>query len=121
MIVAGTVDLCAFLTHPRSKINLAADDGMDALCLCLFVEPDSTIHNTVIGDGDRIHPQFLCAAYELLDPTRAVQQTVFGMHMQMGKGHSVPPFPSFHPHHRRGFDMQKFSQISWYAVSSSSI
>ena len=92
MIVSGSVHLRTFLSHARCQIDLTADDRVNPLRLCLLIESDSTIHDTVIGDGNRIHPKFLCASDQLLDTACAIKQTVFRMHMQMGKGHSVPPF-----------------------------
>ena len=122
MIVSGSVHLRTFLSHARCQIDLTADDRVNPLRLCLLIESDRTIHDTVIGDGNRIHPKFLCASDQLLDTARAVQQTVFRMHMQMSKGHSVPPFLSVPlPGYEEGDVLQNFSQISRYADSNSFI
>ena len=92
MIVACTIHLRTFLPMPRCKIDLASNDGMNALCLCFLIKSDSAVHHTVISNGNRIHPEFFRTSDELLDSAGSVEQTVLGMHMQMGKGHSFPPF-----------------------------
>ena len=92
MIIACSVHLGTFLPHPRRKIDLTADDGVNTLGLCLLIKSYGTVHNAVVGNGDRIHPKFLRAPDEFLDPTRAIQQTILRMHVEMGKGHSLPPF-----------------------------
>ena len=92
MVVACAVHLRALLPHTRREIDLAANDGMDALRLCFLIESDSTVHNAVVGHSDCVHAELLRTPNELLDPTRAVQQTVLGMHVQMCKGHASPPF-----------------------------
>ena len=94
MIIALAIHLCAFLPHTRCEVDLASDNGMDPLCLCLFIESNHTVHDAVIGHSDRIHPEFFRAAHKLLDPTCAVQQTVFRVHMEMSKCHRFPPFRS---------------------------
>ena len=122
MIVSGTIHLCTFLALPRGKIDLTADDGMNALRLCLLIKPDSTIHHAVIGHSDRIHPELFRAPDQFFDAARTIKQAVFRMHMQVGKGHSAPPSRLFvNSHYTLVADAQNFSQISWYAVSSSSI
>ena len=70
------------------RIDLAADDGLDALLFALFVELHAAEHDAVVRDGQRLHAQFLGAGDELVDARSAVQQTVFGMYVKMGVAHS---------------------------------
>ena len=85
MIVACAVNLRTFLPHAGCQIDLTANDGMNALCLCLFIKSDCTIHDTMIGHGNSVHTKFFRTPYKFLDPTRTVEQTVLRMDVQMGK------------------------------------
>ena len=72
-------------------IYLAADDRMDALGLAGPIEVDGAVHNAVVRDGHSRLPQLLHQLRQVPDAARTVQQTVFRVDMQMGKGHITPP------------------------------
>ena len=65
----------------RRDIDLAADNGMDALLLTGAVKVDHAVHDAVVGDGKRRKPLPLGGRGYLADTAGAVQQTVFGMDM----------------------------------------
>ena len=75
-------------------IDLAADDGADALLFALLVEIDDAVHHAVVGDGDGRLSQLPGALHQSLDAAGAVQQAVFAVDVQMDKiGHGgSPPF-----------------------------
>ena len=74
-------------------IDLAADDGADALLFALLVEIDDAVHDTVIGDGDGGLAQGLGALDQPLDAAGAIEEAVFAVDVQMDKiGHGVPPW-----------------------------
>ena len=70
------------------RVDLAADDGLDALLFALFVELHAAEHDAVVRDSQRLHAQFLGAGDELVDARGAVQQAVFGMYVKMGVTHA---------------------------------
>ena len=69
---------------------------MDARRLGGLIEINDAKHVAVVGDGQALHAQFLAARHQLVDAGRAVQQAIFGMHMQMGKiqGYVLPSWES---------------------------
>ena len=69
----------------RRDIDLAADNGMDALLLTGAVKVDHAVHDAVVGDGKRRKPLPLGGRGYLADTAGTVQQAVFGMNMQMRK------------------------------------
>ena len=74
-------------------IDLAADDGADALLFALLVEIDDAVHDTMIGDGDGGLAQGLGALDQPLDAAGAIEEAVFAVDVQMDKiGHGVPPW-----------------------------
>ena len=70
-------------------IDLAADDGLDALGLARAVEVDRAVHHAVVGHGDRRLPQLADALGQPLDAARAVKKAVFRMNVQMCKRHDA--------------------------------
>ena len=68
-------------TAARRNINLAADNGPDALFPALLIKIDGAIHDAMIGNGQGIKAQLLRPAYQLGDPRRTIQQTVTRMNM----------------------------------------
>ena len=76
-----------------SDIDLAADDGLDALGLARAVKVDRAVHHAVVRDGDRRLPQLADALGKPLDAAGAVKQAVFRMNVQMGERHDG--FPLF--------------------------
>ena len=87
MIIAHAIDFAVFLTRARCDVDLAADDGLDALFLCFFIKIDDAIHRTVVSDGNAVHAKLFCRLDEFLDAARAVKQRKFCMDMKMGKWH----------------------------------
>ena len=85
------VDLLKAGAAPGGHIDLAADDGLDALRLAGPVKVDDAVHNTVVRDGTGGLAHRLHHPRQLLDHAEAVQQAELRMHMQMGEGHRPPP------------------------------
>ena len=82
-IVARTRRL---LIHIRCDVNLAADDRMECPRFFGFlIKFDDAVHRAVIRDGDGIHPLFGAGIHQIVDARRAVEQTVLGMNVKMGK------------------------------------
>jgi len=79
-------------------IDLAADDGLHARLAAGAVKRHRAVHDAVVRDGQRVLTQLFGAPGQLADAARAVQQAVFGMDMEMDKGHGDAPFAGF----RRG-------------------
>ena len=65
---------------------------MNAALERLLVKIHHAVHHAVVGDGARVHAQRLHAVEQIADAVRAVQQTVFGVHVKMCK-HGRPSFP----------------------------
>ena len=87
MIISCPIHLCTFLPLTWSEIDLTSNDRMNPLSLCLFIESDCTVHNTVIGHGDCIHAELFGSSHKIFDAARSIQQTILCMYMQMRKGH----------------------------------
>ena len=69
------------------RIDLTADNRLDTLFLAFFIKINHTEHDAVVCDSHAVHAQLLHPAHQFLDPGCTVQQTVFGMYMQMCKRH----------------------------------
>ena len=67
------------------RINLAADNGLDADAFAGFIEFHDAIHDAVVGNGKRIHAALFTGGCKLFDPTGAVQKAVFGMDVEMNE------------------------------------
>ena len=76
-------------TGAGRRIDFAADDGLDACFLALFVELHAAEHDAVVRNGQGGLAQFLGPGHQLVDARGAVQQTVFGMYVKMGVTHAV--------------------------------
>ena len=68
-------------------VHLAADDGLDPLRLTGLVEVHHAVHGPVVGDGHSGLPQLLHPLHQQGDAAGPVQQGVFGVYVQMDKGH----------------------------------
>ena len=77
------VEFCE--TRIGSNVNLTTNDGFDARFFAGAVKIDNAIHNTVVGNGNRILSAFFDAFGQILYATRTVKQAIFGMQMQMYK------------------------------------
>ena len=66
---------------PGCYIDFAANDGLDPCLPTGLVKIDHPIHNSVIGDGQRILPQILHPLHQLFDPAGSVQKGKFCMQM----------------------------------------
>ena len=66
---------------PGRHIDLAADDGPDALGKAGLIEGHRPVHDAVVGDGEGGLPQLLGALGDRVDAAGPVQQGVLGMHM----------------------------------------
>ena len=85
----------AFFKTGAADIDLAADDGGNARVPTGVIKIHRAVHHAVVGDGGVGKAQLFQAADQRADAVGAVQQAVFGMQMQMGKGHERSPFLSF--------------------------
>ena len=70
-----------------ADVHLAADDGGDALLQTGVVEVDSPVHHAMVGHGGMRKAKLPEASDQGLDAVGPVQEAVFGVQMQMGKGH----------------------------------
>ena len=66
-------------------IYLAADDGLDVGLAAGGVEVHHAVEGPVVGDGQRIHAQLAGAGDQLRDAADAVEHTVFGVYVEVGK------------------------------------
>ena len=85
----------AFFETIAADIDLAADDRGDAGVPAGVIKIHRAVHDAVVGDGGVGEAQLLQAADQRADAVGTVQQAVFGMQMQMGKGHERSPFVYF--------------------------
>ena len=81
------VDLLKAGAAPGGHIDLAADDGLDPRLPAGPVKVDCPVHDAVIGDGYRVLPQLLHPLDQQGNAAGPVQQGIFGMDMQVDKGH----------------------------------
>ena len=91
VVVADAIDLAVLLARARGHVDLAADDGLHALLLCLFVEVDDAVHGAVVGDGDTVHAERFRRLDEFLDAARTVEQAELRVDMEMSKRHAFTP------------------------------
>ena len=70
-----------------ADVDLAADDGHDALVHAGVVEVDRAVHHPVVGHGGVRKTKLLEPLDQGLDAVGSVQEAVFGMQVEMGKGH----------------------------------
>ena len=78
----------------RRHVAFAADDRFYPGFFCSLIEFDRAEHGTVVGNRRRRHSLLFQVVHQSADPARAVEQAVFGMQMQMCKGHGAPPMQS---------------------------
>ena len=91
VVVADAIDLAVLLARAGGYVDLAADDGLHALLLRLFVEVDDAVHGAVVGDGDAVHAERFRRLDEFLDAARTVEQAELRVDMEMGKRHAFTP------------------------------
>ena len=84
--VAVAVDPVDFVKAGAGRhIDLAADDRLDARRLGRIKKSHAAIHDAVVRDrACRLAHRFQMVEHAV-DPAGAIQQAVFGMHMQMGE------------------------------------
>ena len=71
-----------------AHVELAAEDGLDALLLGGVEEVDGAVDVAVVGHGHGFLAEFGDAVDEFLDVAGAVEQGVFGVQMEVGEfGH----------------------------------
>ena len=85
MVILGSIDFLTFLAGAGSKINLAANNGLNALLLAFFIKINRAIHDAMVGNGQMFHAQFFGAGHQLLDAGGTIQQTELRMNMEVGK------------------------------------
>ena len=78
-----------FETRALCHIDLTADDRLYTCIQSRFVKFNSTIHSTMVCDGDTVHTKFLYPLHQFLDLRRTIQQAIFRMDMQMRKRHQI--------------------------------
>ncbi len=76
-----------FLFQPaaRRDINLAADNGLDALFARRLVKINDAVHRAMVGDGERGEFQFLRLVHQPVQTAGAIEQRILGVQMQMDK------------------------------------
>ncbi len=101
MVVA--VDAVDFIV-PRTggHVHFAPDDGLNTGRHGGVVELDAAVHNAVVGDGHGGLAQLLDALEQPVDAARAVQQTVFGVQVQVCEL-TFGSFRHCFPFHRRAW------------------
>ena len=88
-VIGGTFVGGAVAATSVSDVKFTTDDRFDAGVLALGVEIDHAVEGTVVRDAHGIHAQFSSAAHQIGDTADAVEHTVFGMRVQMGKHDDV--------------------------------
>ena len=78
-----TLSVTALKARARCDINLTADDRVNAARLGSSIKINGAVHDTVVGHCDRGLSQFGDTIHQLLNPACAVEQTIFGMYVQM--------------------------------------
>ena len=81
-------------TGPGSHIYLAADDGPDSLRQTGTVKGHRAVHDAVVRHRQGGLAQLFGPLRQILDPTGAVQQGVFRMHMEVYEAHPMSPLYS---------------------------
>ena len=81
-VIGALIDVFVIIVH---NIEFAADDRFDLIFFTFFGKFQGSVHVAVVGHGNRIDVVFLAVTDKLVHFHRAVQQTVFGMQMQMNK------------------------------------
>ena len=71
------------------NIHFAADDGLDARLFSGFIKLHTTVHHAVVGAGNGGLSALLHPLHQLVDAAGTVQQAVFRMDMQVGKGTGI--------------------------------
>ena len=79
------VGLALFVVHVPANIEFTPVNGFDSVFFGLEIELDRAVHTAVVGHRDRLHALFLAGGKEAVDSRRPVQQTIFGMQMQVYK------------------------------------
>ena len=82
------------MAAPGRHVELAADDRLDPGFDALLIEVDGAVHDPVVGERDRRHPQLGGLADQPVDPARAVEEGVLGVVVEVdeavrGVGHSL--------------------------------
>lgn len=67
------------------KVELAADEGLDALVFGLIVELYGAVEVTVVSQGQGLHAEGGGAVHEPVDPAGPVEQGVIGMDVKMNE------------------------------------
>ena len=80
-LIVKTVHLIK--TCSWSNIDLTADDWLYSLSFTCFVEVNTTVHYTVVGDSNGRLAKFFYMLYKRFDTTGTVKDTVLRMYMQM--------------------------------------
>ena len=119
----------AFIIHPLDfikacalcHIDFTADNGFNPLRRAGIKKIHGAVHHAVVGHGKRGLPKGFCARGQFFYAAGTIEQTVFGMHMKMGKHYKSSAIFSnffslwFTPERESGSD--KFSAISFNDIS----
>ena len=70
-------------------IDLTANNGLNPGGFGGLVKVDTAIHDTMVGNGYGLLPQFLHPIHDGIDSAGTVQKTILCMNMKMGKTHTV--------------------------------
>ena len=65
------------------EVDFAAEKGLDAVLFRLFEKASQPVEHPVVGDGERLHSQFLCSLAELVHTATTIQQTMVCMNVEV--------------------------------------
>ena len=92
-VVISVITACQFFikTGVWRHIDLASDDGSDALSLTCLIEINDAVHDAMVRDGSAVHAKLLDSLYIFFDFIGTVQQTVLCVDVEMGECHDCLP------------------------------
>ena len=95
-VVVGLLDAGPRLVvaAARGHVDLAAEDGLDALVEAGVVEGDRSEHVAVVGDGHRLHAEPSHLVHHLVDVAGPVEQAVLGVEVEVDELAAVAHGPS---------------------------
>jgi hypothetical protein len=74
-----------------NDVHLIANDGLDAFSFTYLQQLNRAVHDAVIGEGDRIHPQFQGPIHQRIDMASTIEQAVVAVDVQTNKSHKNTP------------------------------
>jgi hypothetical protein len=76
-----------FFREPIARCDVCfdADDWLYAVLFCRFIEFDRAIKDTMVREGDGVHPEFFRARYELIDLCEPIKKRIMRVRMKMSE------------------------------------